>query len=65
MENQHRKQALSDALDSFRLEFLSPSTENIAQFDAWLNGQIGAKQLMESAYEIWQQSKPTVVITVD
>lgn len=57
MEQQIRAKALSDALDSFQLEFLTPSEANLAQLDAWLDGKMSDRQLMESAYEIWQQQR--------
>lgn len=52
---QQREQALQNALDSFALEFLQPSAENLQQMEDWLNGKVSPQQLMDSAYEIWQQ----------
>lgn len=53
---QRKSQALQDAVDSFALEFLSPTQENLEQMSAWLAGEINDKQLMESAYEIWERT---------
>ena len=57
MPFQCKSQALQDAVDSFALEFLSPSQENLEQFSSWLAGEINDKQLMESAYEIWERTR--------
>ena len=44
-------------LSPVALEFLSPTQENLEQMSAWLAGEINDKQLMESAYEIWERTR--------
>ncbi|MDH2998329.1 hypothetical protein A1D22_01550 [Pasteurellaceae bacterium LFhippo2] len=56
-ELQSKRYALQNAVDSFKLESLIPSAQNLEKFEPWLEGKMNDKQLMESAYEIWQQAR--------
>ena len=56
-ELQAKRDALQSAIDSFKLESLIPSVQNLAEIEPWLEGKMSDTQLMESAYEIWQQTR--------